>query len=265
MFSILNYKQFGEGEPVVFLHGFLESISMWEKISLESISFKSILIDLPGHGESKNEDNSLIPTIDYMANQVIATLNHIGIINYSIVGHSMGGYVALLLKKVDVRCKKVVLLNSNFWQDSPKKQKDRIRVADIVFKNKNLFLKEAIPNLYNDQLKYKAQIEALLEEAKNMESFSIAYASLAMSKRMDFSEMISQKPTDFVIIQGETDQIVPKITMEAHPVLQNVSYHLIKNTGHMSHFENPREVLQLLIKEFESIDSDGKTFIDCQN
>ena len=255
MLSLLNYKQFGEGETVVFLHGFLESISMWENLSLESIHFQSILIDLPGHGKSKNEDNSPIPSMDYMANRVIDTLNQLGIKKYNVVGHSMGGYVALVLKKIDERCKKVVLLNSNFWEDSIEKQKDRVRVADIVFKNKNLFLKEAIPNLYNDQLKYKTEIAVLLKEALKMNSFSIAYASLAMSKRMDFTELISQKPTDFVIVQGEIDAIVPKLIMESKDVLQNVPYYLIKNTGHMSHFENPLEIKKMLIKELGNVES----------
>lgn len=255
MLSLLNYKQFGEGETVVFLHGFLESISMWENLSLESIHFQSILIDLPGHGKSKNEDNSPIPSMDYMANRVIDTLNQLGIKKYNVVGHSMGGYVALVLKKIDERCKKVVLLNSNFWEDSIEKQKDRVRVADIVFKNKNLFLKEAIPNLYNDQLKYKTEIAVLLKEALKMNSFSIAYASLAMSKRMDFTELISQKPTDFVIVQGEIDVIVPKLIMESKDVLQNVPYYLIKNTGHMSHFENPLEIKKMLIKELGNVES----------
>lgn len=253
MLSLLNYKQFGEGETVVFLHGFLESISMWENLSLESIHFQSILIDLPGHGKSKNEDNSPIPSMDYMANRVIDTLNQLGIKKYNVVGHSMGGYVALVLKKIDERCKKVVLLNSNFWEDSIEKQKDRVRVADIVFKNKNLFLKEAIPNLYNDQLKYKTEIAVLLKEALKMNSFSIAYASLAMSKRMDFTELISQKPTDFVIVQGEIDVIVPKLIMESKDVLQNVPYYLIKTTGHMSHFENPIEIKKMLIKELVNV------------
>ncbi len=255
MLSLLNHKQFGEGETVVFLHGFLESISMWENLSLESIHFQSILIDLPGHGKSKNEDNSPIPSMDYMANRVIDTLNQLGIKKYNVVGHSMGGYVALVLKKIDERCKKVVLLNSNFWEDSIEKQKDRVRVADIVFKNKNLFLKEAIPNLYNDQLKYKTEIAVLLKEALKMNSFSIAYASLAMSKRMDFTELISQKPTDFVIVQGEIDVIVPKLIMESKDVLQNVPYYLIKNTGHMSHFENPLEIKKMLIKELGNVES----------
>ena len=255
MLSLLNYKQFGKGETVVFLHGFLESISMWEKLSLESIHFQSILIDLPGHGNSKNEDNSLVPSMEYMANQVIDTLNQLGIKKYNVVGHSMGGYVALVLKKIDERCKKVILLNSNFWEDSSEKQKDRIRVADIVFKNKNLFLKEAIPNLYNNQIQFKVEISNLLEEALKMDAFSIAYASLAMSKRIDFTELVAHKPTDFVIVQGELDAIVPKLIMESKDVLQNVPYYLIKNTGHMSHFENPNEIKKMLIKELGNVES----------
>ena len=86
-----------------------------------------------------------------------------------------------------------------------------------------------------------------------MDAFSIAYASLAMSKRIDFTELIAQKPTDFVIVQGELDAIVPKLIMESKDVLQNVPYYLIKNTGHMSHFENPNEIKKMLIKELGNV------------
>lgn len=243
---MLNYKIIGQGKPVVFLHGFLESISMWSDLELHELNFQAILVDLPGHGASKNEDNSTVPSIDFMAIEVLKLIDYLNLKTIDVVGHSMGGYVALTIKQINKNCNKIVLLNSNFWEDTPEKIKDRIRVADIVFKNKNLFLKEAIPNLYNDRLKYNSQISSLLEEAMRMDSFSIAYASLAMSKRKNLKELLVNSPEDFCIIQGELDQIVPSSKMKEELDGLGVDCNVVYGVGHMSHFENSSEVGKLI-------------------
>ena len=130
--QLLSYKIVGKGFPVVFLHGFLESVSMWDYLKLEMMNFQSILIDLPGHGDSLNEDED-VPSIEYMAFKVKELLIHLNIKDFSVVGHSMGGYVSLVLKNelnisssgFILNCSKVVLLNSNFWEDSEEKKRDR--------------------------------------------------------------------------------------------------------------------------------------------
>jgi pimeloyl-ACP methyl ester carboxylesterase len=52
----MNYKVFGSGRAVVFLHGFLESISMWEYLALHELNRTCILFDIPGHGKSELTD-----------------------------------------------------------------------------------------------------------------------------------------------------------------------------------------------------------------
>lgn len=86
---ILNYRASGQGRPVVFLHGFLESISMWNFLKpFETI--QSVLVDLPGHGGSElNEDLELSMTS--IAESVVQLLGDLGIVSYDIIGHSMGG------------------------------------------------------------------------------------------------------------------------------------------------------------------------------
>ena len=68
--NLLKFRVFGQGHPVLFLHGFLESKSMWLNFDLESFNFKSIIIDLPGHGDSSIEDDK-DPSIEYMVVQVL--------------------------------------------------------------------------------------------------------------------------------------------------------------------------------------------------
>ena len=63
MVSRLNYSIFGNGYPVVFLHGFLESNSMWDYLSLENLNVQCVLIELPGHGKSILQDPNDVPSI----------------------------------------------------------------------------------------------------------------------------------------------------------------------------------------------------------
>jgi pimeloyl-ACP methyl ester carboxylesterase len=132
---MLYSRVFGSGPALVFIHGFLESSTMWDVLPLGKLKCQCIFIDLPGHGNSALENTPEEPSICWIAEQVISTLDLLGINSFSIVGHSMGAYVALEIKRIMPVCRKVVLLNSNFWADGEQKKKDRVRVASHPPKN----------------------------------------------------------------------------------------------------------------------------------
>ena len=252
--KILNYRMFGNGHPVVFLHGFLESHSMWEYLNIKSLKIKAILVDLPGHGLSLNEDDE-IPSIKFMALKVKELLVHLDIREFSIVGHSMGGYVALDLKdmnpyysisNLNYGCSKVVLLNSNFWEDSDLKKKERLRIVDVVLKNKKLFIQTAVTGLFINQIDYKNEIEFLIKEALNIDKHSISYASLAMRNRKSFKKIVLDNNKDFLIIQGDLDSVVPKSKMLEEINGLNVQFELLKDCGHMCHIEASESVVEIL-------------------
>jgi len=204
---MLNYSVKGEGIPVVLLHGFLESSSMWDFLPLNDLKMKIIRIDLPGHGKSIHFSDTN-PTINYFAFCVIEVLDELAVNEFHLIGHSMGGYVGLLLKEIDSRCKKIVLVNSNFWEDTEQKKKDRIRVAEIALKAKKIFIQEAIPNLFGKPENFQTEIFQLKNEAMEMLPESIAYASLAMRERNDFTGAIDSNPADYFIIHGILDRLV---------------------------------------------------------
>jgi pimeloyl-ACP methyl ester carboxylesterase len=241
---MLNCSIKGEGYPIVFLHGFLESISMWQYLPLEELKCQCILVDLPGHGESDLCER-LPPSIQSMAELVLELIDHLGIDKFSVVGHSMGGYVGLELKNLSARAEKIVLLNSNPWSDSPQKAVDRQRVARIVYKAKDLFLKEAIPNLFLNPVSYRDEIDILIGEAASMEADAIAYASLAMSTRKDHTALVISDLKVFFVIQGEGDKIVPREDMDA--LMENLpNYFVIPHAGHMTHIEQTAGVIRCL-------------------
>lgn len=242
---MLNFKVQGEGKPIVFLHGFLESLSMWSYLHLEKIPGKHILIDLPGHGLSKLMDHSEEPSLEFMADEVLDVLSFLSIDSYDVVGHSMGGYIGLILKEKDKRCKKLVLLNSNFWNDSEQKKKDRIRIADLVFKAKKIFIQEAIPNLFGKPELFEEEIQQLKTEAMQMSPESIAYASLAMRNRKDFSKDIQFNPSSYFFIHGKLDRLIETDYLKSKIDLDN-NFFIIETSGHMAHIEESKKVIEIL-------------------
>ena len=242
---MLHYQIVGSGPLVVCLHGFLESSKMWKTIDWDKLGLQALLIDLPGHGKSSFSPLKDSPCLSYPVNEVFCLLNKLEIKEYNIIGHSLGGYISLELKKIDPRCKKNILLNSNYWTDNKEKKKDRIRVADIVFKSKNLFLKQAVPALFSNPKKNKKAIISLLDLASNYSSESMAYFSLAMRNRIDNSKNIDSN--DF-IIQGKKDPILNETLLNDCQKLYGNRLYIEERSGHMTLYENP-SFIQNTIKE----------------
>lgn len=238
----LNYSIEGEGRPVVFLHGFLEDLTIWKKIKTDHS--RKILIDLPGHGKSQAVSYK---TITDLASGIIDLLVGLQITDYDVVGHSLGGYVALELKAQDPDCEKVVLLNSNFWEDSKEKKLDRIRVARMVENKKDLFVVEAIPGLFYDPEKYDKIVKQLVKSARKMSSTAIAAASLAMMARIDHTQLLRDYPKDIFIIQGTNDTLISPDQMKKQIQGLEINYYELPSS-HMSWAEIPEKLTELLNK-----------------
>ena len=95
----VHFTSKGTGRTLVLLHGFLENSSMWDVIS-ESLlkKYRVVCIDLLGHGATEN--HGYIHTMQEQAEMVVAVLKHLRLRKYIIVGHSMGGYIALEVSKI---------------------------------------------------------------------------------------------------------------------------------------------------------------------
>jgi pimeloyl-ACP methyl ester carboxylesterase len=217
---------------------------MWQSLSLDKLDVRCLFIDLPGHGQSEfSTTESPESGIEQMAIEVIAVIESLGIENFDILGHSMGGYVALEVKRLKIQCQKVVLLNSNFWTDPPAKVIDRKRIAKLVQKAKTFFIQKSIPGLFADPNKFQIEMNQLISDASSIESSAIAYASLAMASRKDFTQLISLQ--DLYVIHGAQDRIVSSEQFEGYGILNGHFFELQK-AGHMSHVESPEEVIEVL-------------------
>ncbi|MBT5977206.1 MAG: alpha/beta fold hydrolase, partial [Flavobacteriales bacterium] len=89
----LNYKAFGEGEPLIILHGLLGMLDNWQgPAKLMQYKFLIYIVDLRNHGHSQNSDEH---NYDLMSADVIQLMDTLKIERAHLLGHSMGGKVAM--------------------------------------------------------------------------------------------------------------------------------------------------------------------------
>ena len=238
----LKIKIEGEGFPLLFLHGFLEDSRMWNYLSTSRLNYKRIFIDLPGHGGSSVPIGT--PSIAQMAEVITEKLKELGVEKFHVIGHSMGGYVALELARMG-HIETLVLLNSNFWEDSVQKKKDRDRVVNIVQKSKDLFIQEGIKGLFASPTNYENEINTLINWAKAISIEGIVYATQAMKNRRNQLKVCVELGAKLLVIQGEKDQSTPLQLISELLPKENQLF-VISGIGHMSYIESPELVLQKL-------------------
>lgn len=94
--QMVHYEVFGRGRPVLFLHGWLGSWRYWFP-TIEGVaeSFRTYSFDFWGFGDSRHTSMTEPESIQSYSEQVIRFLDELGIDRVAVVGHSMGGMVAL--------------------------------------------------------------------------------------------------------------------------------------------------------------------------
>jgi len=94
--GIVHYEVYGRGRPVILLHGWLGSWDLWqETMSALGDTYRTYALDFWGFGESGKKLSSY--NIHNFVELVAQFMDELGIDQAPIVGHSMGGTVALLL------------------------------------------------------------------------------------------------------------------------------------------------------------------------
>ena len=90
----LYYERHGSGRPLVLLHGGLMTIDLNFGTLLEPLaaSRQVIAVELQGHGHTADTDRPM--TIEALAGDVVALLDHLGIAEADLFGFSLGGLVA---------------------------------------------------------------------------------------------------------------------------------------------------------------------------
>lgn len=247
----ISFTDSGQGNAIVFLHGFLENKKMWTKyVAFFSDKYRVITIDLLGHGDTaclgyvhEMEDN---------ANVVNEVLEHLQIEKAIIHGHSMGGYVGLAFAELyPEKIQKLVLQNSTSKEDSAEKKLNRTRAIKAVKQNYISFVSLAIANLFseNNRTRLANEIEKVKEQALKTPLQGIVASLEGMKIRKDREWLLQQNRFSVLLILGKKDPVLNY--EDSLPQIEDTTAELVSfNDGHMSHIENKEELKEILTRFF---------------
>ncbi len=228
---------------VVLLHGYLESLLVWEDFVPHLYKeVRVVTLDLPGHGVSVVEGE--VHTMEFLADVVAEGLRALGISRCTVVGHSMGGYVALALcERHPELLDGVVLLSSTPNADTEEKAENRRREIALVKSGKKDALARVAPAAgfaVENRERMRDYIEDLTEQVFITEDEGVVALLNGMIARKDQNGMLraSQVPQLFILGRGDeyiTAEVAEKM-VEAHP---QAAVAWLDHSGHMGFLEEP--------------------------
>lgn len=239
--TAIRYAHIGAGLPVVLLHGYLESLDIWDSFAEElSKNYHVIAIDLPGHGQSGTIVGKV--TVELMAESVAHVLDHLQIEKAVIIGHSMGGYAMLAFAELwPERLLGIGLFHSVSWADLPEKREARDREIELIkLGKKQLICNANVPKSFaGDNLEtFSFQVERAKEIAlKNPDDGIIAVLN-AMKIRKDRTLILKDTIVPVFFAIGKKDNYIPVekiLPLTMLPERKHIA--VFENSGHMAFIE----------------------------
>lgn len=238
----VRYADVGKGRVVVLLHGFLESLEVWFGNGFaQSLAkkFRVIAIDLPGHG--KSECIGYVHRMERMADSVKAVMDELKLRRYTVVGHSMGGYVALAFaEKYAQQVCGLCLFHSSSYADSEAKKIDRERAIRLVKRSPTRYTNALIANLFAlaNVRYYKSEITWLKRMAAKTKKQGIVACLEGMKIRKNRENVLRYAEFPVMLIAGTRDNVIPFEVSEKQSQLAGDSRFLaLEKTGHMGFLE----------------------------
>jgi pimeloyl-ACP methyl ester carboxylesterase len=241
----VGYSDSGKGPVVVLLHGFLENRTMWSPLTQQiQTRYRVLAIDLLGHGDTASM--GYLHSMEDNADLVYALLTKLRIRKAVLIGHSMGGYVALAFAELyPNHLKGIALVNSTAKADSDLRKKNRDRAIKAVKQNHKSFVRMSIANLFSEDNRDKLsrEIEAVREEALKTPLQGIVASLEGMKIRKDREVLLHFLPCPILLVLSKKDPVLDfEETLEHARGTKTQT--VIFEDGHMSHIENRDELIK---------------------
>lgn len=237
----ISYSIEGSGNTLVFLHGYLEYKELWaDFVKSFKDKFQIICIDLPGHGAS--ESINTVHSMSDMADVVKYVLDRNGIEKFVLIGHSMGGYIALsFANSFSERLLGLIMFSSSSLNDSTEKIIARNRDIDLLEKGKkSVVINNNIPNMFatKNLVRFSSEIEKIKSLVTNMKESSIIAALEGMKIRFNYQNFLTTTPLPILFIAGRYDNLI-EIDASKRQLrgAKNVRLKILENSGHMGYLE----------------------------
>lgn len=248
----LNYRVYGEGPPLLVLHGLLGSLDNWvPHAQMLSACFQVFLIDLRNHGRSPHADEF---NYDVMAADLAEFIAEQSLGPVNLLGHSMGGKVAMWFAQTHPGAvRKLIVVDMSPREYPP-------RYAGIL---------DAMHALDLSQFKQRAEVDAALVSAapdKNIRQFllknigrddrgNMCWKPNLPAIRANYQQVRSALPTEpgfngptVFVRGGKSDYLRDEDVFQIQQTFPAATIETIANAGHWVHAETPEEFIQIITR-----------------
>lgn len=233
----------GQGTPFVLIHGFSADLNSW-LFNLETLAAQGpvIAVDLPGHGGSTKDVGEA--SLDSLARDVAAALDALGVTRARLVGHSLGGAVALRLAALRPGLAETLTLIAPAYL--PGGKLDAEFLDGVVQASRARDLKPVLERLVADPSLISREMVDDMIKFKRLDGAEEALGALRdrMVSGADLNAIDLTAAPPAHVIASRTDAIVGAPDEAALPPGWRVSW--IEGAGHLPHLEKAAEVNTLI-------------------
>lgn len=250
----ISYSITGTGEPLFLVHGYRADSRCWHwLIKHLKNNFTLVMPDLPGHGNSqliwKNHSMSQLSEV---LHRLCLELNYTSV---SMVGHSMGGYVALAFaRNFPGFVKNTFLVNAHPFVDSPEKKQIRLKEIKLIHEGKReILVKSSAKNSFSNYFidSHIADIMAITHQMLEQSAMCDLADLNGMLSRTDCFETAKKFNDRICFIFGSEDSLMPKTIVQR---LQNEFRSFVLDAcGHMIIIEAPENLAQLILADHNNV------------
>lgn len=233
----VHFKKSGSGPALILIHGFPMNSQVWDLFtpSLED-NYTIYTPDLPGFGSS-----AILPGQFSLEDVAVAMNEWIAaeqIRDPVVIGHSLGGYVALeVIRLAPATYRGLVLFHSTAYADSSEKKESRSKVLKFIDDNGvQAFTSNFIQPLFSDPAHPAIErVKALSIEA---ETAAVKGYTLAMRDRRDNTRTLVEFRNPILLLGGEADKGIPAQSLiEQARLRPGINVAILSDAAHMGMFE----------------------------
>jgi len=242
----LEHEVEGSGPAVLLLHAFPLGLFMWEpQVAALAATHRVVRFDARGFGGSPAGEGPL--TMEAIADDGAALLDHLGIEKAVVAGCSMGGYAALaFVRRHPRRLAGLVLLDTRAGADTEEAKANRAALAaKVLAAGASAAVEAFLPKLLGETTqREQPQLAARLRERILATSpQGIANALHGLAARADSRDVLATIAVPTLVLVGAEDVLTPPSEAEAlAAAIPGARLAVIPGAGHLANLENPRAV-----------------------
>ncbi len=257
----LHCEDMGGGRPVVLLHGYPLNSGIWrEQQKALAGLYRVITPDLRGHGKSMAPAG--IYDMDTMAADVLRLLDELELDNPVLMGHSMGGYVALAAYRAQPRRFAALgLIASQATADTQERRDIRLSTVEQVLQagegGTKIIRDQMLPELFAPGVEQDPEmVDDVGKMILGASPTGIVGILKGMALRPDSTPLLPEMTLPVLLLAGDKDQIISPTRSEAmSAVLPNATHIVIEDAGHMLMLEQPGATSEALRQFLSSLDT----------